>query len=81
VPIAFSGPSLGADDLGRPRRRGIGQIGGRATTQACEETVRPYLGCKHVGAVTIGTSALHTALSAFGIGSGDELAVASITLR
>ena len=44
-----------------------------------EESLKSYLGVKHVVAVNSGTSALHIALAGFGIGPGDEVIVPSIT--
>ena len=44
-----------------------------------EEQLAKYLGAEHVVAVNTGTSALHLALDALGIGSGDEVIVPSLT--
>lgn len=38
-----------------------------------EDTLASYLGCKHVIAVSSGTSALHLAFLALGVGPGDEV--------
>ncbi len=44
-----------------------------------EEQLAKYLGAEHVVAVNTGTSALHLALDALGIGAGDEVIVPSLT--
>jgi perosamine synthetase len=51
---------------------------GEYTTQF-EKMLADLLGCKHVVAVTSGTSALFLALAANGIGPGDEVLVPDIT--
>lgn len=51
---------------------------GEYTTQF-EDKLANLLGCKHVVAVTNGTSALFLALAASGIGPGDEVIVPDIT--
>ena len=44
-----------------------------------EETFAQYVGAKHAVAVSSGTAALHAAMYAIGIGSGDEVIVPPIT--
>jgi len=44
-----------------------------------EDKLREYLGAKYVVATNTGTSALHLALDALGIGVGDEVIVPSLT--
>lgn len=44
-----------------------------------EEELKKFLGAEHVVAVNTGTSALHLALDALGIGKGDEVIVPSLT--
>lgn len=44
-----------------------------------EEALQQYLGAAHVVATNTGTSALHLALAALGIGAGDEVLVPSLT--
>lgn len=44
-----------------------------------ERKVADYVGVKHAFAVNSGTSALHAALAAYGIGEGDEVIVPSFT--
>ncbi|MCB2224383.1 MAG: DegT/DnrJ/EryC1/StrS family aminotransferase [Actinobacteria bacterium] len=54
-------------------------LGLGAVTYEFENTVAEYLGARNVIAVNTGTSALHLALSAIGIGPGDEVIVPSLT--
>ncbi len=78
--IPVSRPSVGQaelDAVGEVFK--TGWLGLGSTTFALEEEVKKYLGCKHAIAVNTGTSALHIALSGFGIGPGDEVIVPSIT--
>lgn len=44
-----------------------------------EDQLKKYLGARNVVAVNTGTSALHLALDALGIGAGDEVIVPSLT--
>lgn len=44
-----------------------------------ERAIADYLGAKHVMAVSSGTAALHLALLAHGVGSGDKVVVPSLT--
>lgn len=62
------------EDVFRSGWLGLGKV-----TRRFEEALERHLGCKHAVAVNTGTSALHIALSAFGIGRGDEVVVPSIT--
>jgi perosamine synthetase len=78
--IPVQRPHLGAEELaavGRvfdSRWLGMGSI-----TKEFEEALRPHVGAKHVVAVNTGTSALHIALDALGLESGDEVIVPSLT--
>ncbi len=78
--IPVSRPSLGPEEL-----RAVeevfrsGWLGLGSVTRRFEEALERHLGCKHAVAVNTGTSALHIALSAHGIGRGDEVIVPSIT--
>ena len=47
--------------------------------EALEHEVAAYLGVRHAVAVASGTDALHLALLAAGIGSGDEVVMPSFT--
>lgn len=78
--ISVSRPALGPEEL-----RAVetvfrsGWLGMGAVTRRFEEALERHLGCKHAVAVNTGTSALHIALAAFGIGRGDEVVVPAIT--
>ncbi len=54
-------------------------LGLGSVTKEFEEKLKEFLGAKHVIAVNTGTSALHIALDALGIGPGDEVIVPSLT--
>ena len=78
--IPVSRPSLGAEELAAIAAVfRSGWLGLGAVTRSFEDALARYLGCKHVVAVNSGTSALHSALSAFGVGPGDEVVVPAIT--
>ncbi len=78
--IPVSCPSLGQEEIQeiqkvfQTRWLGLG-----SAVFEFEKKVREYLGAAHVIAVNTGTSALHIALDAFGIGRGDEVIVPSLT--
>ena len=78
--ISVSRPSLDEDEL-----RAVGRVfesgwlGLGAVARAFEEALEQSLGCRHAVAVNSGTSALHLALRAAGVGPGDEVVVPSIT--
>jgi perosamine synthetase len=78
--IPFSRPYFGREELDA-----IGKVldtrwvGLGAVTQEFEEQLRSVLGVKHVIAVNTGTSALHVALEALDLHSGDEVIVPSLT--
>lgn len=78
--IPISRPSTGTEELESVRKvLESGWLGMGSTTYAFEEEVKNFVGSKHVIAVNTGTSALHIALDAFGVGPGDEVLVPSIT--
>lgn len=56
-----------------------GYFGHSAPVVEFEQALGKYLGAAHVVAVNTGTSALHLALDAIGIGPGDEVMVPSLT--
>ena len=56
-----------------------GYFGHSAPVVEFEQALGKYLGAAHVVAVNTGTSALHLALDAIGIGPGDEVVVPSLT--
>ncbi|MEK6334519.1 MAG: DegT/DnrJ/EryC1/StrS family aminotransferase [Acidobacteriota bacterium] len=60
------------------RRGEISGTFGKAITQF-EAEFAEYVGCKHGVAVSSGSTALHLAVAAAGIGSGDEVLVSSST--
>ncbi len=78
--IPVSKPSIGADELNAIKPIfDSGWLGMGSTTYAFECALSDYLGTKNVIAVNSGTSALHLALDAYGIGIGDEVIVPSLT--
>jgi dTDP-4-amino-4,6-dideoxygalactose transaminase len=56
-----------------------GYLGMGRFVQEFEERLASYLGAKHVVCVNSGTAALHLALMAIGMGSGDEILIQSLT--
>jgi len=56
-----------------------GYFGHAAKVEEFERRLADYLGAKHVVATNTGTSALHLALDALGIGEGDDVIVPSLT--
>jgi perosamine synthetase len=56
-----------------------GWLGEGNYTELFEQEIARFTGAKHVVAVNTGTSALHLALHAFGIGQGDEVILPSFT--
>lgn len=78
--IPISRPSIGDDELDEIKRVfETGWLGLGSTVFEFESKIREYLSAKHVVAVNSGTTALHIALDAFGIGEGDEVIVPSLT--
>ena len=78
--IPLSRPSLTQKEL-----TAVGQVfdsgwlGEGAWTASFEHAVAEYVGAPHVVAVNTGTSALHLALEALGVGPGDEVIVPTFT--
>jgi perosamine synthetase len=78
--IPLQRPSLGDEELQAvkavfdSRWLGLGPV-----VKEFEDGVRALVGAKHVIAVNTGTSALHIALAANGIGPGDEVIAPSLT--
>ncbi|MFC1517590.1 DegT/DnrJ/EryC1/StrS family aminotransferase [Candidatus Margulisiibacteriota bacterium] len=78
IPVAK--PCLGQEEL-----KAIGEVfdsnwlGLGAKTKEFEDAIGKYIGCKHVIAVNTGTNAIHLALDALGIKTGDEVIVPSLT--
>lgn len=78
--ISISKPVTGPEEmLAMQKVFETGWLGLGSTVFEFEEELKKYLGAKHVIAVNTGTSALHIALAAFGVGPGDEVIVPSIT--
>ena len=78
--LSVSSPLIGQEELDaiKPVFES-GWLGLGSTTYAFEKAVSKFLGAKNVIAVNTGTSALHLALDAFGVGKGDEVIVPSLT--
>jgi perosamine synthetase len=73
-------PSTGAEELEEIKKvLDTGWLGLGSTVTEFENLIKEYLGVNHVVAVNTGTTALHIALDAFGIGLGDEVIVPSLT--
>jgi perosamine synthetase len=78
--IPVQRPCLGPEELEAVSRvfdtrwLGMGSV-----VKEFEEEIKKFLGVKHVIAVNTGTSALHLALGALGVGEGDEVIVPSLT--
>lgn len=80
VMIPVSKPSIGSEELEEVKRVfDTGWLGLGSTVFEFEKKIKEYLGAKNVIAVNTGTSALHIALDAFGVGEGDEVIVPSLT--
>lgn len=78
--IPVSRPSIGHDELNEVSKVfSTGWLGLGATVFEFENAIKDFLGAKNVIAVNTGTSALHLALDGYGIGSGDEVIVPSLT--
>lgn len=78
--IPVSRPSVGQEEIDAVAEvLKSGWLGLGAVTFAFEEEIKRYIGCEHAVAVNTGTSALHIALTSFGVGHGDEVIVPSIT--
>ena len=78
--LPVSRPSLGAEELQLVGKVfDSGWLGMGSTVLEFETRLSRYLGAEHVVAVNSGTSALHLALAALGIGAGDEVIVPSLT--
>lgn len=78
--IAISKPVTGPEEIQAMQKVfESGWLGLGSTVFQFEEEVKKYLDAKNVIAVNTGTSALHIALAAFGVGPGDEVILPSIT--
>jgi len=78
--IPVQRPYLGQEELTAVAKVFDGRwLGKGAVTQEFEKRLREFLGAEHVLAVNTGTAALHLALTALGLGPGDEVIVPSLT--
>ena len=78
--IKVSRGCLAAEELAEVQAAfDYGYFGLAAKVTEFEEQLAKYLGAEYVVAVNTGTSALHLALDALGIGAGDEVIVPSLT--
>lgn len=78
--IRLSKASVGDEELAAVKEVfDMCYFGMGSRVQELEQRLRQYLGVGHVIAVNTGTSALHLALDALGIGPGDEVIVPSLT--
>ncbi len=78
--IKVSRGCLGKEELARVKEAfDYGYFGLAGMVLEFEEALKKFLGAKHVVATNNGTSALHLALDALGIGEGDEVIVPSLT--
>ena len=78
--LGFQPPAIGEDEIAavtETLRSGWLTTGPKAAL--LEERMAAYVDAKHVLAVTSGTAAMHLALLALGIGSGDEVITSPIT--
>ena len=78
--IPVSRPSLGEAELASVKTVfESGWLGLGAQVFEFEQGLQKFLGAKHVVCTNTGTTALHLALDALGIGNGDEVIVPSFT--
>lgn len=78
--IKVSRGCLGDEELAKVKEAlDYGYFGLAYNVVEFEEQLKKYLGAKNVVATNTGTSALHLALAALGIGEGDEVIVPSLT--
>jgi dTDP-4-amino-4,6-dideoxygalactose transaminase len=78
--LPVSRPSIGLEELSEVKKVfETGWLGMGSTVQEFENALQKYFGARNVIAVNTGTTALHLALDAFGIGEGDEVVVPSLT--
>lgn len=73
-------PSIGAEELSEVAKVfASGWLGLGSEVFEFEKSLKVFLGARNVIAVNSGTSALHIALDALGIGAGDEVIVPAMT--
>ena len=79
-PIIFGAPDLREEEIDEVvDTLRSGWIGTGPKTKRFEEEFSSYLGVRHAVATNSGTAALHLALSALGIGPGDEVITTPLT--
>src|ERR687887_126808 len=75
-------PNIGEEEIGEVvaalKRGEISGTFGKALAQF-EQEFASYIGCKYGIAVSSGTTALHLAVAAAGIGRGDEVLISAST--
>jgi dTDP-4-amino-4,6-dideoxygalactose transaminase len=80
APIAFHRPSIGPEERDAVLQvLDSGWLTTGERTLAFEAAVRERLGVRHAVAVNSATAALHLALEALGVGSGDEVVIPTYT--
>ncbi len=78
--IPVSRPSIGREELEEVGKVfETGWLGLGSVVKEFEEEVKKFIGAEYVVAVNTGTSALHLALEAIGVGRGDEVLLPSLT--
>jgi perosamine synthetase len=78
--IPNSRPSLGKEELQAVERVfSTGWLGMGETVREFEDAIAAFSGAKHVLCTNSGTSAIHLALDAIGVGKGDEVLVPAFT--
>jgi perosamine synthetase len=78
--IPLQRPSLGEEEISAVRSVFDSRwLGFGAVVKEFEEEVKNLIGARNVIAVNTGTSAIHIALDAYGVGRGDEIIVPSLT--
>jgi len=78
--IPVSRPSLGDEELASVKTVfSSGWLGLGAQVLEFEQELQKFLGAKHAVCTNTGTTAIHLALDALGIGKGDEVIVPSFT--
>lgn len=78
--IPMSKPSVGKAELALVEEVfRSGWLGEGQVTETFEKSIAAFTGARHVVAVNTGTSALHLALHALGVGRGDEVILPSMT--
>jgi dTDP-4-amino-4,6-dideoxygalactose transaminase len=78
--IPVSRPSICKEELEEIEKVfATGWLGLGSTVFEFEAKIKDYLGAENVIAVNTGTTAIHVALDAFGVGEGDEVIVPSLT--